>query len=387
MALAIRELSCNMYNTCTSPAHKNLGSCNDNIMGVQVTTFKKESPREKMRLMYALVVVIGFILAPAFAQAAIFECRTPASPIEKKICSNTDLLQQDRLITDRYHTAMSRLSAQGKNVLKNGQEEWSRFVRDLIHHANGSGESDDLFWLRKQFTERADALDTAAISVGPFVFSRTDHYNVTAFDENGRPFVVHAAAPRVDSPISPNVMQWNNAMAALAKEKANSNTACDGGPGDDYFDYEIVSATRAVISIRTSIFNYCHGAAHGYGLTHGISYRVDRDLHKLTTTDLFVAGSDWKKFVTKWCYTVLKKKAGSAGSGKEQQEEIRVADVEDVATNIDAWTLGTDGLHVIFSPWSVATGYAFGETEIVIPWADLRPYLVVDAPIPRASDH
>jgi hypothetical protein len=75
----------------------------------------------------------------------------------------------------------------------------------------------------------------------------------------------------------------------------------------------------------------------------------------------------------------------ACGLGEATQQEIRLADVEAVATNAGAWILGTGGPRVTFAPWRVATAYAFGETEVVVPGADLRDYLLVDASIPRAS--
>ncbi|KIH84132.1 hypothetical protein UCMB321_2132 [Pseudomonas batumici] len=87
-------------------------------------------------------------------------------------------------------------------------------------------------------------------------------------------------------------------------------------------------------------------------------------------------GTAWKDFLTDRSYEVIEKKADGAQVERKQ--------VERVATNIHDWTLTQDGLLITINPYAVLA-YAFGTTEVIIPWRDLKPFLAPNAPIPAQT--
>ena len=95
------------------------------------------------------------------------------------------------------------------------------------------------------------------------------------------------------------------------------------------------------------------------------------DIHELRASDLFAGGTRWEAYLTERCHAVLRQIDASA-----DRDRVRA-----VATNAKAWSLTPDGLLVTVNPYEVLP-YAAGSAEIIIPWAELRPYLAAGAPIP-----
>jgi hypothetical protein len=93
---------------------------------------------------------------------------------------------------------------------------------------------------------RVKDMKTAAIQIGPFVFSRIDYFFATSDDEFGRPSESHLASPRVDSPLSPNIEKWN-AIWANWSEKIDIDS---GELGDIGKKFLITFASKAVINLR-----------------------------------------------------------------------------------------------------------------------------------------
>ncbi|WP_019689988.1 DUF3298 domain-containing protein [Pseudomonas fluorescens] len=308
-------------------------------------------------------------LIPTIASAASFDCDKAHSPIEKAVCADSVVSALDSSIATSYTAAMERLSQDGQTILRDGQRQWLRFVRDLCFaHPDNSGVG---FCLTQHYTERLKDLSNAAISTGPYLFSRSDYFSASTQDEAGQPYKIHAGAPRIDAPVSPTIALWNSTVAKQAMWVADSG--CDSRHGDEYSGFTVTYASARVISVRMTDWEDCHGTPHGHGGSTGLTYLMEPSFHSLEASDLFVVDTAWKDFLTRRSYDVIEKKADTT--------QVELRQVEKAATDIRNWTLTRDGLLITIEPYAVLA-YAFGTTEVIIPWRDLKPFLAPNAPIP-----
>ncbi|WP_338523763.1 DUF3298 domain-containing protein [Pseudomonas batumici] len=311
-------------------------------------------------------------LIPTIASAASFDCDKAHSPLEKAVCADPALSTLDSSIATSYNAAMQRLSSDGQTILRDGQRQWLHFVRDLCFVPQDASSVE--FCLTQHYTDRLKDLSTAAVTIGPYLFSRSDYFSASTHDKAGRPYEIHTGAPRIDAPLSPTIALWNSAMAKQTMHADGSD--CGPGHGDEYSGAEVTYASANAISVRTTNEEYCHGTPHGHGGSAGLTYMIEPHLHALEASDLFNMDTAWKDFLTGRSYEAIEKKADGA------QVERKL--VERAATDIRDWTLTQDGLLITIDPYAVLA-YAFGTTEVIIPWRDLKPFLAPNSPIPAQT--
>ena len=323
------------------------------------------------------VAIIAFFLScmlPTMSEAASFDCSKAETPFEKTICADPKLSNLDEELAKDYGNALQALSDDGKKILSDGQRRWLLFANNNCFKYKNT--MDNSACVRRSYETRIKDMKTAAVQIGPFLFSRIDYYFSKSDDEFGRSYEGHTSYPRIDNPSSDNLKKWNAIMAP--KSEAEGEGWCDGNPGDVDIGFEIKSATNTAISAKQSNWMYCHGAAHGYGGTNGVTYILTPEPHLLKASDLFIEGGQWKEFLTEQCYNAMVEKA------KKEEITIEIArgSIENEATTPSAWGLTKDGIVVTISP----PFYVFGPTEVPISWDDLRPFLLPTAPIPMSEN-
>jgi uncharacterized protein len=316
------------------------------------------------------MALMAVCVAPALTLAASFDCKKAHSPIERSVCADPKLSTLDSSISAAYGIAMQQLSPTGQALLRSGQRQWLTFVREVCSTAVEGDEADAC--LQTTYQERLSDLASLATTKGPYLFSRSEIYSAKNHDESGRPYQIHISTPRIDGPSTPNTQHWNSLMASQAERAAESG--CDATYGDEFFDADFIYASARVISLRSTHWEYCHGAPHGYGGTTSFTYVTQPTLRPLEALDLFVQGSGWEDFLTRRSYEALIKKA----EGTEVDEK----QVGDIALDLYRWTLTKNGLLITFDPYMVLS-YAQGATEVVIPWSDLAPFMLENAPTPK----
>ncbi len=321
-----------------------------------------------MQLIAWIGLSLIFLLTPI--HAASFDCSKAKSTFEKTICTDPEISMFDETLANSYSNANKMLSDKGKRILRESQERWLQFMNDVcFKYKNDETAS---VCVKQMYRKRIEDMKTAAIQIGPFMFSRIDYYFSKSDDEFGRPFQGQTSYPRIDNPLSESQKKWNAVMAP--KSNAEGEGWCDGGPGDIGIGFEVKSATETTISSQQGNWMYCHGTPHGYSGTKGVTYILNPVPHLLTALDLFDPDKSWKTFLTDKCYSVLEIKA--------QGTKINRDRVAHVVTNAQSWSLTNEGLVVTISPY-VVLAYAYGTTEVTIPWKDLQPFLLSTAPIPH----
>ena len=304
-------------------------------------------------------------MLPLVSHAAGLDRKKAATPIEKAVCADAELGKLDAQLASAYDAATVQLSAQGRGLLRKGQRQWLAY-RDAA--CAGLEPS----CLNNEYRGRLRDLQDAARRVGPFLFSRVDEFDASRRDEEGRPIMVHVAAPRIDAPLSPAAMAWNAAM--VEHIKVGMARDCESG-GDEYDSFQVLGASKQLISVEHSDWAYCHGAAHGHGGAAGVNLLLTPKLRAMELADLFGDGDAWQQVLLDDSLTVLR--------AKNDQVELDEAQVRSVVTCLDHWTLLPAGLRIVLNPYEVAS-YAFGSTEVIVPWAELKPYLASNAPLPDA---
>jgi len=274
-------------------------------------------------------------------------------------------------MAQRYFGALSLLSDPGKTILRSGQEQWLSVVKVLcLDNKRAEGPT---ACLRRQYADRLDDLSSAAVSAGPFVFSRIDHYASTGKQLfTGTPLEQHTGLPRIDHPLSPQAEQWNAAIVRMAAT-ARSNW-CFGEPdtpADHIVSFKIQSATPDFINVKMLHTALC-GQAAGSRNINNISYFLKPTLHRLSAADLFRPDTQWASFLADRAARVLNP------DGDTFFNDGINKDVRDPT----AWSFTTAGLVVSFNPGD-AGAMASGILDVTIPWTDLRRFVTATAPIPQ----
>ncbi|WP_165092294.1 MULTISPECIES: DUF3298 domain-containing protein [unclassified Caballeronia] len=308
-------------------------------------------------------------LAPSIATAASFDCGNARTRFEKTVCADLKLSAQDALMAQRYDAALSSLSDPGKMILRTGQQQWLKVVKVLC--LDNKRDESPTSCLRRQYADRLDDLRSAATSIGPFVFSRIDHYTSIGKQEvTGMPLEQHTGLPRIDHPISPIAEQWNGAIVrSAATARANWCFGDAETASDQFVDFTVQSAMPDFINVEMLHTEQCAAGAASVSMSN-ISYLLKPALHRLKPEDLFTPDSGWETFLRDRALQGLNVDPSFAdGIGK---------DVRDPA----AWSFTKEALLISFNPGE-ADAMASGILEVTVPWTDLHRLLALGAPIPR----
>lgn len=267
-------------------------------------------------------------------------------------------------MAQRYYAALPLLSEPGRRILRRGQEQWLQVVKVLCldNRRNESPGS----CLQRQYADRLDDLRSAAMSEGPFVFSRMDQYtSIGKETDTGKPLEQHTGLPRIDSPRSGLAEQWNAAIVqAAATARANR---CFGDPGDasdQFVSFTIRSATPDFINVEMRHVEQCGGGAVSEDINN-ISYWVKPTLRRLTAEDVFKPGSGWETF--------LRDRAS------RDVDPFFADDVSKDVRDPTTWSFTKEGLLITFNPGEAAA-IAAGSIKVTVPWSDLHRFLAPGAP-------
>ncbi|WP_423914669.1 DUF3298 domain-containing protein [Caballeronia sp.] len=308
-------------------------------------------------------------LAPSIATAASFDCGEARTRFEKTVCADPLLSAQDAAMAQRYDAALPLLSDPGKTILRSGQEQWLKVAKVLC--LDSKREEGATSCLRRQYADRLDDLRSAATSMGPFVFSRIDHYTSIGKQEvTGIPLEQHTGLPRIDHPISPIAEQWNDAIVRSAATARADWCFGDAETSSDQFvGFRVHSATPDFINVEMLHTEQCAAGAASMTMSN-ITYLLKPALHRLKKEDLFTPDSGWETFLRDRASRGLND-AASFADGIDK-------DVRDPT----AWSFTKDGLLISFNPGE-ADAMASGILEVTVPWTDLHRLLAPGAPTPR----
>jgi uncharacterized membrane-anchored protein len=288
---------------------------------------------------------------------ASFSCELAESPMEQTICSVPRIAELDKELAKGYTQALSKLSPAGQKILRKSQRDWIKYVNDACFKFSAETYQEEC--LSDEMHSRVRDMKTAAIQVGPFLFSRIDYFNSKPETPLGRPYLGQISYLRIDQPLPPEAIAWNKLMHGKAEVTFDG---CDGPYGDSSTSSRVTFATNNIISIEKSDWQYCHGTNHGFGGSNSRIVILKPYIHTLTKKDILRPNTEWKDFITDICMKA------------QQLDGSKRENMISVVTNIKNWSLNKEGLAITFSPYSLGT-YLNKKTEVLIPWEELSPFI------------
>jgi len=337
----------------------------------------------------------GFSSARLWAQKGpSFDCAKASTVVENTICANPSLAAMDQKLSSTYKAELALLSEDGRASLRDGQRQWVKVVRlvcdtTVLPDAIFKDKIAPAPCIENKYRDRQKQLEEAVTTYGNIKIHRVDIFSALrsplADDNTGadRGFVtLNVSYPQIDHPKSDSEMAWNKKMKSLTPSSDLSGGCySEEGPGstDAYFRYEILSVSEKLISVEISSGFYAHGAVHGQYDRSVVNWLVPSG-RELKPEDIFDEKTSWKDALTNYCFHELSGRKGYGYWVKKPE------DLGEMPTQPERWVLGEGGLTIQFDPYEVAS-YADGAPEVLVPWSELKQYLLSTAPITLPVSH
>ncbi len=319
--------------------------------------------------MIRLFLITGvFVFLAAHAEAASFDCKKAKTEVEKTICAARQLSALDEKLAETYRSALAKLSPAGQRLLREGQRQWLKAL------SNDCAVKKDVTQLciEEAYNSRLRELTRSMVQVGEFLFTGVDLFRTqvwTGADGEQRIYKESISYPRIDSPRNAETARWNEEKKRVLEETLYG--------GDDYgghfeIGYGIAAVNGTIITLAFYESDYSDGMAHAMSHGHLESFDTSRSLYPLTSVDFFAINTDWQSFLVRQCLEKLKIDVPDILS----KTDI----VKEVVSSWGNWIIGKEGLSIIFASYTI-DGYP--SYDVLVPWPDLQPYLLPDAPIPK----
>jgi uncharacterized protein YecT (DUF1311 family) len=312
-----------------------------------------------------------------------FDCAKAKSAGEQTICRDAALSEADRKLDVAYRRLKATMTAASFATVQKSQRDWLAYVakscRADVPMPDDAGERSALqSCLDDNYTDRAERLDGASVvKVGAL-----------ALEPRMRTFT-RARPDTQESDIYPWISggreadAFNAYIAKVLKLDQRRMNNKDLFPfGDDVADmklsahrtYSVQRFDANVVSLQVQTFDYTGGAHEVIGES-SLNWDV-RHARAFSLKDVFDDAKQWRKFATDFCVRDLHEQF----AGEQASDPDRSA-VETVVADEANWLWGRDAATVHFTVYTVAS-FSGGEYDVDIPYADLKPYLRADAPVP-----
>jgi hypothetical protein len=143
----------------------------------------------------------------------------------------------------------------------------------------------------------------------------------------------------------------------------NFHDGLDGPPGYISGNFEVITLSSGLVSVRYALSEYYRGAAHPNTSFRTVNARRD-PLFLLRFSDLFAENSDYLERVSA---LAMRQLGGGASAGDEWLKDGAGPRLE----NFSLFNLSDAGILVTFPPYAVS-GYASGPQYVTIPWSAVR---------------
>lgn len=306
------------------------------------------------------------------AQKPSFDCVNAKTSVEKTICSSSTLSAADAKLATTYKSVLDRLPNAMRAGLRVSQRAWIKSSQSTCAQETTSNAT--LSCLDQNYKDRQRWLELAVVDAAGmriFRIDRSDTHKSKSEDEPGKVTIFdvtnHIAYPRIENAITPGQKGFNAQIRHMTAEFAN-----DKDKDTDYdFDYSSIDVSGRLISVDINQSFYPHGAAHPLSASLTFHWLL-RENRKLRADDVFNQKTKWTDFLSRYCFEDLSK--------KQKIELVSIDAVGDLPTQPWRWQFSGEGLVIHFNPYEVAS-YAEGMPEVLIPWRDLKPYLLPDPAI------
>jgi len=302
------------------------------------------------------LVLAGAALAALLhvpAHAASIDCAAAKGPHENAICADPALHRLDQDLGAAYDQLAAVASPAGKSLIDHDEHDRRAFIEELCT-------PEDKTCMTAAYRQAASSLAQYNLQPTGAVLLPVESFRLRS-DKSS----LLISFPQLDSPALP----WADGFEKAAREVA-ADLQPDDPDGDTVIDYRPIQLTPDLAAIAFRVWNFPHGAAHGLGRQVAFTY-LPTQRRGLRSTDLFQSGTTWSGFLAQQAFDGLQDQAKTGGwdlavSGPGELEKA----IADPAN----WLIRPEGLGLYFAPETVGP-YVAGEHEVLVPWADLKPYL------------
>jgi hypothetical protein len=307
-------------------------------------------------------------------------CGEDAAGFAQNVCANGALAALDTQIREALVAESGAVSDAGAQMLVQNQRRWREATQlscGVSDAAPPTAEQQSC--LEGQFRQRLQAARTAVQEMGGYTFQRMELVDAAPLSEQAAlasglgdmapPAVTRDIRfPRIDGPQTPEIQRFNDLVAQQPQYALSEGV-------NEIVDYEIVYAGPEVISVRFTTSEDTIGAAHPSNSAKAVTVLMGEG-RPLAASDVFRANSGWDAFLTERAVADITQQFSDYGFEPPER------DVRETVTKPHLWLITERGLIVIFPPYSFGGPHVLGGAEVMIPWADLRPYLNAAAPAP-----
>ncbi|HLZ65070.1 MAG TPA: DUF3298 domain-containing protein [Aliidongia sp.] len=302
------------------------------------------------------ILLAALLLSPSVEAAAV-DCAKATEPHDKAICADPTLRQLDADLAAAYETLAAGAAAAGADRVRLGEHDRHAYIQELCTPADAGC----LASAYRQALSSVAKFASPPAGLVPIERFRLHPTQKPAFPKTS----VVTASPRLDRPAEP----WADGFEKAARLAA-ADLKPEDGETDAVIDYRPTYLAPDLAAVAFAVWTYPHGAAHGMSRQTAFDY-LPTQQRRLQATDLFESGTTWSGFLAERAFDGLKEQA-KAGSW-----ELTVGgpgELEKPVAEPANWLVRPDGLGLYFAPASIGP-YVAGEHEVLIPWADLKPYL------------
>lgn len=310
--------------------------------------------------------------------SALDVCGEGKGEFAAHVCASRELASLDSAVRDVLVAESANVSEAGAQLLVQNQRRWREAQRVSCGVADAAAALDDAQTecLENRMRARANEVQTAVQEVGGYVFQRMELVDampvaasIAAATGRDEPAVVRDIRfPRIDGPQTPEVQAFNDMVAQQPQFRLQDAT-------NETVDYVIAYAGPDVISVR-----FVHTQDQLRAATPSSTLRsvnvVMQERRPLAENDVFRADSGWQRFITDRAVREISRQFS------DYRDFPPPRDVYETATKPHLWLVNERGLTLLFPPLSFGGSHVDGAAEVLIPWADLGPYLNPQAPAP-----
>jgi len=326
------------------------------------------------------VAVCAFATLAAFLVGAVagvaqpgLDCSRAKSAVEKVICTEPALASADAEMTMAYAALHAALPADQRSALRANQRQWLA-ERDGACREKGPA-------LARCLTEETEARRRFLVGEGPNGAPRAPRLlpNFYYEESKARRYEISIQYPQIPNPAGAAASEFNNqsrkvafgAGPAAATEIRNAERPSRDEAAKFYnASYEITYLDSRFASVVFSIASY-EGGAHPNGESVALLYSFSRG-RPLRLSDFLADPGKAIPAIADRCRREAE---------KEDWGLFDNPDFVDVVKDISSWSAGSDGIEILFNPYSVAP-YVSGPHACRLTYAELMPFLKPGGPLP-----
>jgi uncharacterized protein YecT (DUF1311 family) len=318
----------------------------------------------------ALLLFVG----PAHA----FDCAEARTPVERAICRDKGLRDQDTALAAAYAEVRSYETDDERAMLLQSQKDW---IATREEACAGMANDDQVTCVHDETASRLDVL-AARPDAGP----GTGHRMIPVFVEQaGGPglYAVDYTLYRFAQPQSAGETLFNQAVAAIA-------AGAPLGVHADLMDVEGLDAsaqlTLSYASARFISALHVHGGYDGGAHPNGGTGNINIDLargREITFADVFpaAAGHTLAGQCRDQIIDLKKENAADGTYDPAQDPFLRDGVIAAHVGDFRRWTIGETDATVTFDPYEIGP-YVEGEYDCTFSMDDLKAMALAGAPLP-----